>query len=188
MSRSILAGGMTALLRGGALVLLGLSSAACAEGPGRSSVSGSFSIAVEGGAEEQKRVHADFEAIESGLTVNVWELQLRDTRPWTVTLTLTRQMQGPPEPPPVGTYEIGYRPVDARVFSAVLVRRGNRDGESREYSTFHPDTGGTLTITESTDDLVSGTFEFTAVRDDGGSGREAERIVVSAGEFSARPR
>lgn len=179
---------MTSFVRAAMAMVLVLTSVGCTEHQGSSDADSSFSIAAEGGVEEAKRVRAEFEAIDGGMTVGTWELRLRDTRPWTVTLTLIRQMQGPPEAPPVGTYEIGYRPVDSRVFSAILVEVGERRGESREYSTFHSDTGGTLTITESGHDLVAGTFEFSAARDGGAVDGGPERIVVSSGEFRARPR
>ncbi len=179
------------LWRGSAAAVVLLVAFGCTEGSGGvdpSTADASFTYAAEGGEEEERWAHAEFEAIDTGQTVGTWQLRLFDGTPARFSLTLVRQTQGPPELPPPGVYEIGYRPRDPNVFTAVFQVAGGRGAEPARYVTLDGEVGGTLTITESSEESVTGTFELTVSRYLANDGSGPERISLTSGEFTARPR
>src|SRR5690625_7155205 len=81
------------------------------------------------------------------------------------------------------TYEIGFAANDYNVFFGSFVNIENNDfGNAVEYSTF--ESVGTLTIETSTDERVTGHFEYTAHTDDD-MGNISGTINVS-GSFDAK--
>lgn len=126
---------------------------------------GSATVNLSGDLEGTRTGMADFHYHELG-SMYMWEISFHDLSPQTFALTLMLQSHEPISRPTPGTYEIGFDPLDPDVFSASFINiEDSNFVDSVEYDTF--DNGGTLTIETSTDEKVTGHFEFTAnSRDD----------------------
>jgi len=92
--------------------------------------------------------------------------------------------QGDGQIPGTGTYKIGGDPDDQNIFRAYLSFFGGGFGDGVVFSTDFLDDAGTLVITESTSERLSGTFQFEAQTFDL-SGDEPAFINIQDGEFSA---
>lgn len=92
--------------------------------------------------------------------------------------------QGNGRIPGTGTYTIGGEPDNQDVFRAYLSFFGSGFGEGVVFSTDLPDKAGTLVITESSAERISGIFQFEAQTFDL-PGNEPAMITVQDGEFSA---
>lgn len=142
------------------------------------------SIEVTGDFEAEKLGIADFGLIDIGST-NSWELNMSDINPQTFNLrfVLNSVNQAIQRPTP-GTYEIGFETNSNSVFTAFYIDVPNGNlSESKEYTTLDENYGGTLTIDSSDNDVVTGSFEFTAAHVDEDFNVIGEINVV--GEFEA---
>ncbi len=126
---------------------------------------GSVAIALSGDIEGNRTGVADFSFLDLG-SMQTWELSFNDFGPQTFSLNLMlTDLESVLRPAP-GTYEIGFDALDPNVFFGDFTDIPNGDFLGAvEYDTFEK--GGTLTIETSTDEKVTGHFEFAAdSRDD----------------------
>lgn len=151
-------------------------------GPGPVDV-GSVSFTVSGDIEAELDGVAEFIRLEENAGV-IFDFSFVDT-PQTFSMTFTNVSQDDSDLPVTGAYDMGSNLADDGVFLAIF--EDLRDGlfESTEYSTLTEGTGGTLEITESSSDVLRGTFSFTASSDDPETGEPAGEITISDGEFEA---
>lgn len=177
------------------LVLL-LSLISCSsddDNPNNGQEFGSFELTVTGDIEATKSGFADFTQFNFS-SLQDWSIDMFDPNGSSQTMDLSISTSSAVEDvsrPEPGTYDIGFSATDPSVFSAIYVHIPNGNfSESVEYSTLpiSDDTsyGGTLTITTSTENTVSGSFEFTAAKVDDNLNITGE-INVS-GEFTANKR
>lgn len=145
---------------------------------------GSVTITLSGDLEGTRTGFADFHLQEVG-SVHSWSLSFYDYNPQTFSSSLMIAGLGGVSKPTPGTYEIGFAANDSNVFFGSFVNIENNDfGNAVEYSTF--ESVGTLTIETSTDERVTGHFEYTAHTDDD-MGNISGTINVS-GSFDAKKR
>ena len=156
--------------------------------PDPSSDLGNITLAVTGDVEAEHSGMADFFQMDVGNT-RIWELNMHDYSPQTFDLTLmltsTPDKISRPEP---GSYTIGFSGTDPYVFHGMYSYIEDSDyANSREYSTMWSETNGTLIIETSTEQTITGTFEFTANHYDDDTQEKSDPITVS-GSFSANKR
>ncbi len=136
---------------------------------------GSSSLTVSG------EVEGDFSGFatytDASLENNSFSVALTDNSKFHIQLRIGIEGNSPP---PVGTYDVGGSIISSEDFHAIysdFEEGGMMDPD--EYST--QDTpSGTVELTSSSDDAVSGTFEFYA-----GSLEDPDQITVTNGEFQA---
>ncbi len=92
--------------------------------------------------------------------------------------------QGSGTLPNAGTYSIGGDPDDENIFRAYLNFFGGGFGDGVLFSTDNVEDAGTLTISQSTTERISGTFQFEARTLDL-PGDDPAYITIQDGEFSA---
>ncbi|MFN2424567.1 MAG: DUF6252 family protein [Cryomorphaceae bacterium] len=125
---------------------------------------------------------ADFSSFEISGIYN-WDINMVDNNPITFSMSFTQIGFEPIEQPGPGTYELGLGGDNTYIASYIAYEDDNPfDGE--EYLVGYGGTSGELVITTSTDELVEGTFSFTAARLDD-DGVVQGTVTVSNGEFSA---
>lgn len=149
---------------------------------------GSASFEVSGEIEGEYSGIADFRAFEmSG--IHTWDITMIDQDPITFSVSFTQVGSEPIARPEPGTYELGITPGNQSDDTYMASFEYYVDGpfQSDSYTVGIGDTSGELAITSSSDELIEGTFSFTAVRLDN-EGNLGEIITVSDGEFSAVPR
>ena len=176
-----------------ALVVMSLASTSCSsddEGSSENLDFGNFELSVTGDFTQETNGFADFDSL-SAFGVNSWEISMNDTNPSTVSLQLSLvSSTGEVSQPSPGTYEIGFEANSNNVFYAIYTHIPNGNFmQAVEYSTINEGEtsyGGTLEIEESTNDLVKGSFQFTAASVDDNFNVIGE-ISVS-GEFTAKKR
>jgi len=139
---------------------------------------GSVTFQVSGAVEGDKEGMADFWAM-SAYSINSWEIATNDYNPQSFSMQFQKTSQSEIENPDPGTYSIGGGPDD---YLAIFIDTENGFEDSVEYNTFYEETGGTLEITHSSDDLIRGTFSFTASDEDGNT------VSISNGQIEAKPR
>ena len=168
-----------------AALLVTLSLTFCSDddptGPSGSDSTGEASFNVSGDLELSFDGNAQFSKFDEA-NIETWALDFTDAGQ-NYTITISTQDQEEVERPPEGTYTIGFVTDD---FIANFLDDSEDGFENfAEYSTMAEGFGGEIVITESSTDLVEGTFNFTAVEllDEGGG-----EIEVTEGEFSATPR
>lgn len=163
---------------------------------------GEITLKVTGDFEAERTGYADFHGLDLGSTY-VWQIAGNDLSPQTFSLGISHISTDPIERPESGSYEIttpaaGMAPWEEpgpMTFSPTYTHIENGDFEGAvEYSyvlcTEEFPGGGTLNITSSTADKVSGTFQFTAHNidiDDMGNCILQGTIHIS-GSFDALPR
>lgn len=135
--------------------------------PGPGGHGGSASFTVSGDYEGEYTGIADFRAFEMA-GVHTWDILLLDQNPITYNLSFTQTGGEPIDRPEVGTYELGISPSDD-VFLTNFSYYEDTPFQGEDYLVGVGETSGTLEITTSSDDLMEGTFSFTAVHldDDG---------------------
>lgn len=125
---------------------------------------GTAKITVSGDIEGEKEGQADFDYVNGA---NTWHISMHDFSPQTFSFTISR-MGGDSLPPAPGEYEFGFTPnrEDEDIFTAIYTHIEDEDyTNSTEYANIiwlaEPEfeETGTLTITESSDRKVKGTFE-----------------------------
>lgn len=137
------------------------------EGASNANNFGDFQLSLNGDLSGSKNGFADFASMDS-FGIQTWEISLNDNNPQTLSLQfMLSSATGNINRPEPGTYEIGFSANSDSVFLAnyVNIPDGNFQ-DSEEYSTFVETYGGTLTIEASTDNIVAGSFEFTAAKED----------------------
>lgn len=102
---------------------------------------------------------ADFDALETGQS-QIWSLSMHDYRPQTFSLAFLRMNKGLKNPE-VGTYTVGTGA--GADFSAIFTHIVDENfSAAREFSSFGDGTSGTLTIESATDQMIKGSFDFSA--------------------------
>ncbi|WP_141691557.1 DUF6252 family protein [Rhodohalobacter halophilus] len=139
---------------------------------------GTVTFEVSGALEGDKEGMADFYSM-SAYSLYTWEISTHDFNPQSFSLQFQRTSQSEIENPEPGTYSIGGGPDD---YLAIFTDTEAGFADAVEYSTFSEGTGGTLEITHSSDDLIRGTFSFTASSEGG------ETVTITNGQFEAKPR
>lgn len=162
---------------------------------------GEVNLTVTGDIEAERSGQADFSELESS-NIYSWSLEFHDFGPQTYSLSIGLLSHEPITQPGSGTYEIGFEPANPfqeqgePVFSAIYTHIENQDfANTIEYDSGilcadEFPRGGEITITSSSSNEVSGTFQFTAVSvdfDDSGNCINNGTIGVT-GEFTATPR
>lgn len=158
------------------LVVIGLSCSDDSTGPGGDSP-GQLTMKVTGDIVAEKSGQVDFWSLSPGGeegSLHIWHISSNDFSPQTFSLDFTHMSPDPITRPGTGTYAINAGvpakpwedpgPVE---FSATYthIENGNFAG-AVEYGTFMCNdkfpSGGSLTITSSSAEVVKGTFQFTA--------------------------
>ena len=155
--------------------------------PNPAAALGTVNLTISGDVEGQRSGIADFDIIDLGF-MQTWDLNLYDHSPQTFDLSFVHMAtDGSGGRPAPGTYEIGNSVSEQKVFWVDYTHIENQDfANSIEYSAMYGQ-AGTLVITTSNEQLVSGTFEFTAHQYDDDSMEIIGTINVS-GSFSAKKR
>jgi hypothetical protein len=154
---------------------------------GNAEHSGSSSFVVSGEIEGEYSGIADFRAFEmSG--VHTWDITLIDQNPITFNISFAQFGEEPIAAPPVGTYTLAINPGNQEddIYQTTFEYFEEDPLQGDNYTVGIDGTSGVLEITTSTEDLIEGTFSFTAVRME--NGVTAGTIEVTNGEFSAVPR
>jgi len=144
---------------------------------------GFVSFSVAGDLEAEKEGIAEF-ALFAESNVEQWDLLFNDIGPQTYSLVLMTHGEDL-ERPSEGVYTIGNDLSAQDEFFAVFEDLEEGFDSSVEYTTTHDDAGGELEITESTDDIVRGSFSFTAIKTDQETGEVIGEITITEGDFSA---
>lgn len=182
------------------LFLIGVSCSDNSKGPDTDGF-GEITLTVTGDVEAERTGIADFHGLDQG-SIKSWEIHGNDVSPQTFSLSMSHISTDPIERPGTGSYEITY-PVaqipgedpGPMTFSPAYTHIENGDFTSAvEYSYVicaddFPG-GGTLNITSSSDEEISGTFQFTAHNvdvDDMGNCILNGTVHVN-GSFDALPR
>ena len=116
-----------------------------------------------------------------------WEITIADTGPQTFVLVISTIDLDGAEQPSTGFYSITNSPTVEGEFSAIFTDMEDDGPGGTEYSTIFGNEGGTLEISESSSNQVSGNFSFTAVTVDDQTNEAVGEIVVTNGEFVATP-
>ncbi len=162
---------------------------------------GEVTLTVSGDVEAQRTGQADFDLF-SAANLYTWSLEFHDHSPQTFSLSFNHISQEEIDRPGADTYEIGIgqgalpwedpRPMS---FYGEYVHIVDQDFENATYynTGFCEDeypSGGTLTISSSSSDQITGSFQFTAHNIDfDNSGNCVNNGTVEVeGEFTATPR
>lgn len=172
-------------------------------GPDLDNGLGQVSLTVSGDVQGEKSGMADFYGGEpGGQGIYYWELSFNDFSPQTYDLQLSLTDFDEIPRPAAGTYEIGFdppNPFEERgepEFFGIYTHIPNgsfsnaMEFETGLFCTEEAPRGGTLVITSSSSEAVSGSFSFTAANydfDDSGNCISQGEIEV-AGEFTAKAR
>jgi hypothetical protein len=185
-----------------ALLVVGLAAGACSDGLVDPDTSGdedwepgSGSFVLSGSAEGEKEAHSWF-VMRTAVTVSgeadYWEIVLSEQLPYHPMPALFRLvLRGPADPaasaPPLGTHQIQSQPQSQSHglsgWTASFEDMETHFPWSVYWRVSRASSGGTLTITESTDRTIRGTFRF---RMDPVSGNNPDGVLeVADGEFVA---
>lgn len=153
---------------------------------------GSFELTVTGDFEATKSGFADFDSLDA-FSLQSWSIDMSDAKEnqqsMSLSLSASSAVQDVSRPTP-GTYQINFSATDASIYNAIYAHIPNNNFlETEEYSTLPLSDGnysGTLTITKSTEENVSGSFEFTAAKTDDDFNISGE--ITVKGEFNAYKR
>ncbi len=162
---------------------------------------GEVTLTVSGDIEAQRTGQADFSELQAS-SLYTWSMDFHDFSPQTFSLSFNHISQEEIDRPGADTYEIGIgqaalpwedpRPMS---FYGEYVHIVDQDFTNATYynTGFCEDeypSGGTLTISSSSSDQITGSFQFTAHNinfDDSGNCINNGTIIVE-GEFTATPR
>ena len=151
---------------------------------------GEVELTLSGDLDGVRAGMADFYGQEAA-GLHLWEISMHDFSPQTFSLTLIRSALDSVQRPDVGTYEIDGNDTG---FSAIFTHIPDGDfANVTEYADVlcrdEFGLGGTLTIETSSDELVTGRFQFTVADVDlDASGCVALGSIDVEGEFTARAR
>lgn len=148
---------------------------------------GQATFELSGAISGERSGFAQFGGIEvSGL--HMWSITVSDGGSATFSLTISISSADPFDTPAPGTYPIGMPTLDPSIFSADYA--DTREGliAPPHYTTIPAGTQGSITITQSTEGEVSGTFHFNAVHVDSSTNEALGEIVATNGAFTATPR
>ena len=154
-------------------------------GGGTGGHGGSASFDVSGDVEASHSGIADFRAFEMN-GIYTWDINMLDNSPITFNLSFVQTGFEPIEQPGPGTYELGFGSTGDYSASYAVYEDDNPFG-GEDYLVGFGETSGELVITTSTDELIEGTFSFSAARLDD-DGMVDGTVTVTNGEFSAVPR
>lgn len=146
---------------------------------------GNATFSVSGDVEGSKSGMADFSDFNMN-NLYSWDISIHDFDPQTFSLQFMIVSDSEIERPSTGTYSIGNEPDSD--FTASFTDTEDGFDNSVEYSTLFGEYSGTLTITESNNDVVKGTFSFTAGEENFDPEVPNREVSVTNGEFEARPR
>ena len=150
-------------------------------GPGSLDL-GSVSFSVSGEIEQDLDGFGEF-YLETEDSPPTWDLNFSNV-PQTYSLTFLAIGDEGSDRPETGTYTIGPDVNDGDFFASYGdLREGVQ--EQVEYTTQFENTGGELIITESSSDVIRGTFNFTATAADPETGEQTQEITITGGEFEA---
>lgn len=148
---------------------------------------GSASFTVSGGVEGEYSGTAEFMALETTIGTHIWGIYLFDQNPLTFNIDFQLFDQSEAiELPGTGTYPLGLGWSNELFLGSCEFFE---DGSFIPLENYNIGAGGgtgELVITTSTDELVEGTFSFTAVALDD-LANVVDSVVVSNGVFSAVP-
>lgn len=147
---------------------------------------GSASFTVSGELEGEHTGIADFRAFEMA-GVHTWDITLIDQDPITFNVSFAQTGGEPIDRPGPGTYPLGIDIQSDNTYMTTYEHFDDNPLQGESYTVGINETSGVMEITSSTDELIEGTFSFTAVRLDD-DGQVAGTITVTDGEFSAVPR
>jgi len=171
------------------LLIIFLGFTACSDSSTNSSSqmnTGTGSFTISGDVEGNKTGIADFRAYESA-GVHTWDILIYDHNPMTFNVSFNLLSNDPIDRPSVGTYELSTGNFQGTEFMGIFTDYSEGMSQSEGYNVGIGGTGGTLTITTSSENLMEGTFEFTAVTFDDDGAIDGS-VSVTDGEFSAVPR
>jgi len=149
---------------------------------------GDATITVSGDVQGQKSGMADFHHLtDLPGGMETWEISIHDYSPQTFSLQfMLASATSEITQPGVGAHEIGFTPNSTSVFTAIYTHIPDGDFmNSTEYSTLWGG-AGTLNITTSNDNTVSGNFQFSATEVD--DELNIVGTVEVSGEFTANKR
>ncbi len=149
---------------------------------------GSATFVIDGALSGEMTGVADFKPFEmSG--IHTWNINILDQGPVSYTISIGQTGSEPIARPEPGTYTLGIdNPINPSgdIYTTSYAHYGESQATQDSYAVGLDNTSGVMVITTSTDNLIEGTFEFSAARfDDDGN---IQTINVAEGEFSAVPR
>jgi hypothetical protein len=109
--------------------------------------------------------------------VYTWDILIIDEQPRSFEISIRNSSGELLTRPSTGTYRLG---VTSDSDYAATYSEGSL-AKPTTYSTLSGENTGTMVITSSTDDEITGTFEFTAIN-------SGQQITISNGQFRAVPR
>lgn len=181
---------MKKLIYVGTSILLAISLTFCSDddpvSPGTDDL-GEVEISVSGDVQTTFEGIADFNLMDD-ISVNQWELFFNDITPQTFSVQIFTNNADDMERPSEGTYEIGSDPNAEEEFTAIFNEYEEDFSDGTEFTTFHDNTGGELVITESSVDMIRGSFTFTAKSVDSETNQVDGEVELTSGEFIAVPR
>jgi len=149
---------------------------------------GDATITVSGDIQGQKSGMADFHHLtDLPGGMETWEISIHDYSPQTFSLQfMLASATSEITQPGVGTHEIGFAPGSTSVFTAIYTHIPDGDFmNSTEYSTLWGG-AGSLNITTSNENTVSGNFQFSATEVD--DELNIVGTIEVSGEFTANKR
>lgn len=151
---------------------------------GKQEDKGSASFVVSGEHEGEYSGVAYFRSFEMR-GMHSWGITLVDQKPMTFTVSFSQTGGEPIARPEVGTYTLGINPGNKQddIFLTSFEYFESNPSKSDSYSVGIGKSSGVMEITKSTDELIEGTFSFTAERFEGAE--VVGNIEVTDGKFSA---
>lgn len=145
---------------------------------------GSATFSISGDLQGSRSGSASFPPVDASLDWELWIYSLGDGG-FSLDIRLFPDIETP-GPPPTGTYSIGD--IDDESSDAYAEYSQFTSGAIPEIYTTREGGGygGSITITESNNDVVRGTFQFTAGRWDNSSESFTGEISITNGNFTAR--
>ena len=145
---------------------------------------GNVTFTVSGDSNGEKSGTAVFDVVEGGVTHFV-EISMWDN-PSTFTLAFAVFSTDPLDVPTPGTYSIGQTDLNGEVFEAdYTIAEADDVLDYENYTTSYGEHGGTLTITESSENHIEGTFSLTVGKYDQEQDEYVGEITINDGEFYA---
>jgi|GEM_PF-2564459 len=140
-------------------------------------------VQVSGAVEGEHSGWALFNESELPFDTYSWGIAMTDNNIFHVDISAS-STGDPVNRPDPGTYEIDSGTSTFLGIYTDIETGGIGAGADYEYSTLYEGTGGELVIEESTENFVSGSFEFVAANDVDDEGNLIDVVTVS-GEFTA---
>ncbi|TVQ04102.1 MAG: hypothetical protein EA359_07530 [Balneolaceae bacterium] len=164
-------------------LLLSISLISCSDNSTSSddTAQGSATFSVSGDLQGSRSGTAEFPGVDSTLDWDLWIYSLSNGGfSLDIRIFFDREAPGPP---PTGTYSIGDHSADGTAeyseFTSGAIPQIFSTKDGGGY-------GGTITINESNNDVVRGTFQFTAGRWNESTESFTGEINITNGNFTAR--